>query len=235
VFKFVLKSYWLILATALLLALPACGAAQTSQPALEPTQPQAATTQVNSPTVQPPAPTQTPVEPTLAPTQPANFIPTDTPLAAPTEAPLPPAPTASQIPVKGTLKAVLIAIGDAGQSGEKIGCDDSAVVIDLPITSTGNPYRDVLQALIDQRQQFYGESGLYNALYQSTLQIQDAALDSDGKLTVQFSGSLMLGGECDDPRAKAQLEGTLRQFPEVKDVAIFVNGVPLDQLLSGRG
>jgi hypothetical protein len=55
---------------------------------------------------------------------------------------------------------------------------------------------------------------------------------SAGKATIKLSGTLMLGGVCDNPRVKAQLEQTALQFSTVKDVAIFINNVTLDQALS---
>ena len=45
----------------------------------------------------------------------------------------------------------------------------------------------------------------------------------------------MLGGVCDDPRIKAQLEESALQFNTVDKASVFINGVPLDQLLSGQG
>jgi hypothetical protein len=57
----------------------------------------------------------------------------------------------------------------------------------------------------------------------------------DGEAIVKLSGTLMLGGVCDNPRVEAQLEETALQFSTVSRVSVFVNGVPLEGLLSGEG
>jgi hypothetical protein len=41
-----------------------------------------------------------------------------------------------------------------------------------------------------------------------------------------------LGGVCDSPRVQAQLEEIALQFSTVNSVAVFINGEPLDQVLS---
>ena len=57
----------------------------------------------------------------------------------------------------------------------------------------------------------------------------------DGEAVVNLSGTLMLGGVCDNPRVETQLEETALQFSTVSRVSLFVNGVPLEDLLSGDG
>jgi hypothetical protein len=44
----------------------------------------------------------------------------------------------------------------------------------------------------------------------------------------------MLGGTCDAPRLAAQIEQTALQFSTVNDVAVFVNDVPLEDVLSQK-
>jgi hypothetical protein len=91
--------------------------------------------------------------------------------------------------------------------------------------------RAALVALLSVKDQTYGQSGLYNALYQSNLQVDSLSIDGS-KASVYLSGSLVMGGECDNPRVQAQLEQTVRQFPTVTKAAIFVNGRPLADVLS---
>jgi hypothetical protein len=92
-----------------------------------------------------------------------------------------------------------------------------------------------LEALLSVKDQYYGQSGLYNALYQSDLQVESINLDNSGKAVVYLTGSLKMGGECDTPRVQAQLEQTVLQFPTVTEVAIFINGKPLSDVLSLKG
>jgi hypothetical protein len=130
-----------------------------------------------------------------------------------------------------SLQVFLIAVGDNGVSGKKIGCGDSAVPVQLEVPYTVGVLRASLGALFSIKGRDYGESGLYNALYQSNLQVQNVNLQN-GKALVYLTGTLQLGGECDTPRVKAQIEETALQFSTVSQVEIFLNGQPLDQALS---
>jgi sugar lactone lactonase YvrE len=66
------------------------------------------------------------------------------------------------------------------------------------------------------------------------LTVESASIQ-EGLATVELSGQMMLGGECDDPRVAAQLEETALQFPEASQAAIFINGTPLKDVLSLKG
>jgi hypothetical protein len=133
-----------------------------------------------------------------------------------------------------TLQVFLIALEDGGQSGQEIGCGDSAVPVQVVVPRTQGVLRAALTALLSMRDQYYGESGLYNALYQSDLRVEGVTIE-DGEAIVNLSGTLLLGGVCDNPRVEAQLEQTALQFSTVSRVSVFANGVPLEDLLSGEG
>lgn len=163
----------------------------------------------------PPPPSPTPVVITQAPT--LNQTPV---LPSPTPAPWEPA-------------FYLIALEDAGQSGEEIGCGDSVV----PVRIEADPGLELtllsIQRLLVLNEQYYGESGLYNALYQSDLNVVSLVIENH-VATLRLTGELLLGGVCDNPRVLAQLTRTLRHNPDVEAVEVFVNGVPLEELLSGQ-
>ena len=89
-----------------------------------------------------------------------------------------------------------------------------------------------MEALLSVKYEYYGQSGLYNALYQSDLQVESVSIDINGKASVYLTGNLIMGGECDTPRVQAQVEQTVLQFPTVKDVVIFINGKPLSDVFS---
>jgi hypothetical protein len=155
---------------------------------------------------------------------------------------LPTATTAQQAPSTSTapapttateqfVKIVLIALEDNGQSGTLVGCGDSAIPITVTIPRTQGVLRAALEKLLSAKQQFYGESGYYNALYQSDLQVANVVIEQ-GKAIIHLTGSIMLGGTCDAPRVEAQIEQTALQFSTVSDVAVFVNDVPLEEVLS---
>jgi hypothetical protein len=139
-------------------------------------------------------------------------------------------PVITVIPQGNTVKIPLIAIGDKGASGPKIGCGDSLVWVDRQLTGTDalvQAYTDLLSI----KERDYGESGLVDILYQSTLTIKQIYVQG-GVATVYLEGSMMLGGECDNPRVQAQLEQTALQFPEVTSVQVFINDKTLAEAIS---
>lgn len=192
-----------------------------------------------NPTI-PSVPSQEPTqsEPTQAPTP---FPVTDVPVATEIPTLIPPVPTARPVTVSPTqpargfarVKIFLIALNDGGKSGPTVGCGDSAVAVERQIAPTGAPLTAALNELLSLHDRSYGESGLYNALYQSDLHLKRVDL-VQGAATIQLTGKLSLAGECDDPRVAAQIVNTALQFRTVRSVAVRVNGVPLEQLLSGK-
>jgi hypothetical protein len=125
----------------------------------------------------------------------------------------------------------LVAIDDNGTSGKLIGCGDSLVPVEVLIKPTSGVLRAALNALLSIRDQFYGLSGLYNALYQSSLQIGDVSI-VDGQAIIHLTGTIMMGGECDIPRVEAQLTEIALQFSTVNSVSVYINDVPLKDYLS---
>jgi hypothetical protein len=157
---------------------------------------------------------------------------------------VPTATTAQQVPLTSTapapttateqfVKIVFIALEDNGQSGTLVGCGDSAIPISVTIPRTQGVLRAALEKLLSAKQQFYGESGYYNALYQSDLQVATVVIEQ-GKAIIHLTGSIILGGTCDAPRVEAQIEQTALQFSTVSEVAVFVNDVPLEEVLSTK-
>jgi hypothetical protein len=143
-------------------------------------------------------------------------------------------PTAtSPATTEQTVKIFLIALNDNGQSGTLVGCGDSAVPVTVTISQTQGVLRAALEKLLSAKKQFYGESGLYNALYQSDLQVGGVTIEQ-GKAIIHLMGTMMLGGVCDAPRVEAQIKQTALQFSTVTDVAVFVNDKPLEEVLSSK-
>jgi hypothetical protein len=140
----------------------------------------------------------------------------------------------TEAPTQKTIQIFLVAVGDNGQTGILIGCGDSAVPVQVEIQPTQGVLKAALVALLSVKEQYYGQSGLYNALYQSDLQVESVSIDN-GKASVYLTGTLLMGGECDIPRVQAQLVQTVLQFPTVTEAAIFINGKPLADALSLKG
>ncbi len=127
----------------------------------------------------------------------------------------------------------LIAPGDGGQNGIPIACDDSAVPVQVSFAPTVAPLTAALEQLLAINSRTYGESGLYNALYQSALRLESINIE-EGRATIALSGSLSVGGVCDSPRVDAQIRNTALQFSTVDAVDILVNGQPLSEVLSAN-
>lgn len=128
----------------------------------------------------------------------------------------------------------LVAIEDNGKSGKKIENGDSLIPVELDITPSVNPLEASINKLLSIKDQFYGESGLYNALYQSNLTVDSAEIKDD-IAEIHLSGNFVLGGVMDNPRAKAQIEETAMQFDNVKSVNIYVGDKTIDDALSLKG
>ena len=114
-----------------------------------------------------------------------------------------------------------------------VGCGDEVVGVNREIPATSAVLRGALDLLLNERSQYYGQSGLYNALYQSNLRVQ--SITRVGNVwTINLTGTLQLGGACDAPRVAEQLRQTAMQFATVRDVRFTINGVDLDTALSTR-
>jgi hypothetical protein len=133
-----------------------------------------------------------------------------------------------------SVRIYLVAIGAAHGAGIHIGCGDSLVAVTRPVPATTAPMSAALRLLLRNHRRYYGQSGLYNALYQSRLSLHSARVAA-GRAVIRLTGRLQLGGVCDDPRIRAQLRHTALQFPTVHTVQIYVNNVPLSRMLSEKG
>jgi hypothetical protein len=185
-----------------------------------------------------------------SPTDAANLPATSAPVQVPTNTIIVPAATVPQpsstvqvpgatllptdLPGQSTVQIFMIAVDDNGLTGSPVGCGDSVIPVQVQIPPTQGVLKAALTALLSVKDQFYGQSGLYNALYQSDLQVESVKIDA-GKASVYLTGNLTLGGECDTPRVQAQLEQTVLQFPTVTDAVIYINGKPLADVLSLKG
>ena len=209
--------FGLLLLTGLACVLPFAAA---PQPTLAPEPTQAAPN--------PTSPLETLPSPTAQPTAPELTLP-----ATPYLSSTPPATNLTATPDLMQVNIFLIAMQDEGKSGPAVGCGDSAVPVVVLVPRTQGVLRAALDRLLSMKDQYFGEFGLYNALYQSNLKVDAVRIENE-KATVELSGTLLQGGECDSPRIQAQLEQTALQFSTVKSVAVFINGVPIEEVLSLR-
>lgn len=129
-----------------------------------------------------------------------------------------------------TVSIYFIALEDNGKSGKKIGCNDSLIPVKRTVSGT-NVLQAALTELLHYNQQYFGESGLYNALYQSRLQVEDIQIE-DAVATVKFIGEVSVGGVCDVPRFEEQIKSTILQFPMISQTEVFINNRPLKDFFS---
>jgi len=132
-----------------------------------------------------------------------------------------------------TVKIFFIAMEDNGALGKKIGCNDSAVAALRNVESSKATMQGALEELLSIKDQYYGESGLYNSLSLANLQVEQVTIEN-GKATIRLSGEYSFTGVCEDARFMSQIEETAMQFDEVKDVEIILNSRSLDNMYKGE-
>ncbi|WP_227471437.1 hypothetical protein [Paenarthrobacter sp. YJN-5] len=163
---------------------------------------------------------------------PAASTPVAPPSSAPASTPATQEPVPSGLPEQtGPLTVYYVAVGDNGVSGPRIGCGDSLVATTTaPVTFT-DQVGPSINALLANKSRDVGLSGLINVLYQSNLSYLGGELNGS-TITIWLSGQFMLGGVCDVPRAKAQLEYTAMAASGATSAQVFVNNRPIDEVLS---
>lgn len=127
----------------------------------------------------------------------------------------------------------MIDVGNDAASTETFGCGDSAVAVQRTASVTGTSlsgsvYAAVAYLLVLHNNPQYG---YYNALYQSSLEVDHVDLSGD-TASVYLTGTTTLGGECDTPRFEAQLIKTITQFPNVNTAKVYINGTLMQDALS---
>ena len=188
------------------------------------------TTATGTPTATPTSPSST----SAGPTTPAAPSPSSAPASPPpSQEPQPTQePTPTGLPEQtAPLTVYYVAVGDNGVSGPKIGCGDSLVATTTAPVTFSDQVGPSINALLANKSRDVGLSGLINVLYQSSLTYLGGELNGS-TITIWLSGQFMLGGVCDVPRAKAQLEYTAMSASGATSAQVFVNGRPIDEVLS---
>lgn len=122
------------------------------------------------------------------------------------------------------VKVYLVALGDNGKRGKKIGCEDSLVAVTRKVKPTAAPLRAALDELLSMPKEYPEDSSLNNFWLGRNLRVKSVAV-SRGTATIRITGEgPFIAGVCDEPRVISQIEETARQFPTVRRVKVFVNG-----------
>jgi hypothetical protein len=126
-----------------------------------------------------------------------------------------------------TVKVAMISPKDGGP----IGCGDYIEMVDRTVKKSSGVLKAAYEELLSIKEMYLGNSAIYNSLYQSNLKVDSVQIEN-GTAIIHLSGSLQLNGECDNPRVKAQLEETAKQFDTVKETKIFINDKTIDEAIS---
>ncbi|MCZ7554158.1 MAG: GerMN domain-containing protein [Anaerolineales bacterium] len=194
-------------------------------PLLGPT-PTATPTETPLPSPTPP-PTNTP-EPTTTFTQPP---PTDTLPPPPTGPPPAPAQPTATLSVD---QAVLVYYINKNEKGP-FGCGEALWYIKTHFPKTGNIPVDVTNALKTILTYHSDTIGiLYHPGYASNLAVKNVELNG-GEIKVYLSGEYVKTKDpCDAARFKDQLRYTIKQFPGITTIIIYINGFPIGDVMSRK-
>ena len=130
------------------------------------------------------------------------------------------------------VKIYLVALGDNGKNGKKIGCEDSLVPLTRKVTSTGSPLKAAILELFADREPGKKEIDLNLGNYWRGMQLKSVSIKR-GTAVINLTGEApSVAGICDEPRIKGQIIETAKQFRAVKKVKVFINGKPMDELIS---
>ena len=119
---------------------------------------------------------------------------------------------------------------DGGVMGPRIGCGDSVVAVEVALPAPRPALRGALEALLAIDTPYHPATGLYSALHASPLEIRRVQ-NREGRVRIDLAGWVELQEKCDGPRVLEQLTRTTGQFPDVRDVELWVDGVRLDSVL----
>ena len=123
------------------------------------------------------------------------------------------------------VKVYLVAYDDQGASGKKIGCDDSLVAVTRTIKATGAPLKATVEELLAVPHEY--DEKLRNHWWGENLSVKSASI-RNGVATIHVTGNgPYIAGICDAPRIEEQMTETVKQFPGVRRVRVFVNNRPL--------
>lgn len=120
-----------------------------------------------------------------------------------------------------SVKVYLVAMGDNGKTGKKIGCEDSLVPVTRTIRKTAAPLTAALAQLLATPQHPAVNPKLENFWKGRDLKIKSVSIRNN-TATIYISGEVFVAGVCDIPRIESQIEETARQFPNVKRVKVFI-------------
>lgn len=130
------------------------------------------------------------------------------------------------------VKIYLVALDDNGKNGKKVGCDDSLVPLTRKVRATAAPLKAAMLELFADREPEKKEIDLNLGNYWRGMQLKSVSI-AKGTAIIHLKGEApSVAGICDVPRITGQIIETVKQFRTVKRVKVFINGKPMDKLIS---
>jgi hypothetical protein len=120
-----------------------------------------------------------------------------------------------------SIKIYLVAVGDDGKTGKKIGCGDSLIAVTRTIKKTAVPLTAAIRELLQTPPHPEDSPNLENFWKGRNLKVRSVSI-VNRTATIRLTGQLWVAGVCDEPRIEAQIDATARQFPTVKQVKVFI-------------
>lgn len=129
-----------------------------------------------------------------------------------------------------SVTAYMIAEGDKGKQGKKIGCDDSLVplavgVAEYPVADVVSSVKSAFFGLSSVKDSDLAEKKLSNPLKQSQVKLDDVMINAKGETEIKLSGAFTFSGTCDAPRQRAQIEELITKASLGTPVKLFFNGL----------
>lgn len=151
---------------------------------------------------------------TIAPMTPA------TPSASPVSMTVTPTPSATATLTTTVQIALVNEIGTP--SATTFGCGDEIEMVNRSVSTT-TPLKTAIEELMSIHTRAYGMSGLTTALYQNNFTVNSVTITGT-HADIDLSGTIMIGGVCDNPRIQEQMKRTILQFPGITTYQIKLNG-----------
>jgi hypothetical protein len=107
-------------------------------------------------------------------------------------------------------------MNDADEPYIVIGCEDRLVPYEIPVISLR------LKSVLAGLSAFQAPEGLHNPMQEKKLSIGSVSELPRRTTIINFAGEPILGGVCDTPRLKAQVEATIRLYED--DYELQLNG-----------
>ncbi len=148
----------------------------------------------------------------------------------------------NEAPGRTTVKIALLDYDGVGgayereSNGERMGCD-RVVFVEREVEPTTAPLTAAMNLLFSFNETEVAGWQHFIAQTNETLSFERARVPSaTGTASIYLSGRLSgLAGVCDNPRARIQITQTALQYPNVRNVQIYLNGEPTDLQPSGNG